>query len=178
MSLPSCVEPCCHLYSTMSSLNWPASYGAPVRSSRPPRPAKPPTRPISSAHTSGAPLPAAMEVSSFWWVSSKPSLMNLTLIFLVLFLLKSVTAYLRPSSQNQTVILVLPSTSWFEMPAIGVPAAAAPPPADPPVPPPSVLMPAQPASDRAPTAAALLFRNRRRLSGNGLLTSSIVIKLS
>src|SRR5215211_4123148 len=81
------------------------SKGAAFRSDKPPLAVKPPTRPISIEATSGAPLPAANEVSSLSCASAKGVLTKLTLI-VGSFLVYSSAQILPASSHHQNVISV------------------------------------------------------------------------
>src|SRR5215212_5296565 len=93
-----------------SFLYLPASKGASSRLTRPPLAVNPPTRPISIEATSGAPLPAANDVSSLSCASAKGVLTKLTLIWGLTFAYSSAQTF--PSSlhhQNEiSVTAVLP----------------------------------------------------------------------
>src|SRR5215213_1661989 len=89
----------------MSFLYLAPSKGASARLTSPPLAVKPPTRPISIEATSGAPLPAANEVSSLSWASAKGVLTKLTLI-VGSFLVYSSAQILPASSHHQKVISV------------------------------------------------------------------------
>src|SRR5215213_6336770 len=95
----------------MSFLYLAPSKGASARLTRPPLAVKPPTRPISIEATSGAPLPAANEVSSLSCASAKGVLTKLTLI-VGSFLVYSSAQILPASSHHQKVISVTAVLPW------------------------------------------------------------------
>src|SRR5215207_2244274 len=111
----------------MSFLYLAPSKGTSARLTSPPLAVKPPTRPISIEATSGAPLPAANEVSSLSWASAKGVLTKLTLI-VGSFLVYSSAQILPASSHHQNVIsvtAVLPCAGAAAPAAVGAAAAGA-----------------------------------------------------
>src|SRR5215207_7305336 len=105
----------------MSFLYLAPSKGTSARLTKPPLAVKPPTRPISIDATSGAPLPAANDVSSLSCASAKGVLTKLTLI-VGSFLLYS-SAQIFPSSLHHqkviSVTAVLPCAGAAAPAAVG-----------------------------------------------------------